>query len=313
MKKRNITLFFAGLFFTAFAAGNATPKEELAKINSVLNAEKVLAESTHMVVRRAAWRFLLGDPASFEKSAINAMKDRDPAVREYAFFRYFEIHADKAFPQLEKMASDPDPEVRKKLLVWIVEMKDGKKVASLRQIAARTAGETSGGFPFYRETQRLKDNPTHDYEVIKLMSIPLPETGWDFTLDKADNGHINGFFKPDFDSSKWKKVKLIHWEKQGFPGYDGIAWYRIKFKMPPKMDSNAVELAFGAVDENAWVWLNGTYLGQQDLGPEGWEIAFWLDATREIKWGAENILAVRVKDTQFGGGIWKPVRIEILK
>ena len=76
---------------------------------------------------------------------------------------------------------------------------------------------------------------------------------------------------------------------------------------------NAVELAFGAVDESAWVWLNGKYIGKHDIGPDGWKVPFWLDVTREIRFGGENLLAVRVKDTEKAGGIWKPVTVDILK
>lgn len=103
------------------------------------------------------------------------------------------------------------------------------------------------------------------------------------------------------------------WEDQGFADYDGVAWYTIKFKMPEKIDSNAVEVVFDAVDESAWVWLNGTYLGAHDVGPEGWKESFAMDCTKEIQWGKENVLTVRVFDAAYAGGIYKPVRIEILK
>ena len=74
-----------------------------------------------------------------------------------------------------------------------------------------------------------------------------------------------------------------------------------------------MEIHFGAVDEAAWVWLNGKYIGQHDVGLAGWNKPFNLDITQEIQWGAENQLTVRVEDTAHAGGIWKPVSIEILK
>ena len=79
------------------------------------------------------------------------------------------------------------------------------------------------------------------------------------------------------------------------------------------MDHNAVELHFEAVDECAWVWLNGIYVGQHDLGPNGWKTPFWIDVTKEIKWGQENVIVVRIQDTAGDGGIWKPVHVEVLK
>ena len=159
----------------------------------------------------------------------------------------------------------------------------------------------------------LRDNPTHDHEVVTIKSIPLAETGWKFRPDPMENGHHKGWFKPEFNDAKWKKLKIGFWEKQGYEGYDGIAWYRFRFTMPEKMDCNAVEIHFGAVDESAWVWLNGKYVGQHDIGPAGWDRPFDLDITNEVKWGGENQLTVRVEDTMAAGGIWKPVTINIVR
>ena len=83
--------------------------------------------------------------------------------------------------------------------------------------------------------------------------------------------------------------------------------------MPPKSACNAVEIHFGAVDETAWVWLNGKFVGQHDVGTAGWDRPFDLNITDEINWGGENILVVRVEDTLGAGGIWKPVVINLVK
>ncbi|MBE6373002.1 MAG: hypothetical protein E7055_13145 [Lentisphaerae bacterium] len=127
------------------------------------------------------------------------------------------------------------------------------------------------------------------------------------------NGHHRGWFNPGFNDSKWKKLKIGVWENQGYHGYDGIAWYRIRFTMPPKSECSSVEIHFGAVDETAWVWLNGKYVGQHDVGIMGWDKPFDLNITDEINWGGENVLAVRVEDTVAAGGIWKPVVINLVK
>ena len=74
-----------------------------------------------------------------------------------------------------------------------------------------------------------------------------------------------------------------------------------------------VLLHLDGADYFADVWLNGKYIGKHDIGPDGWKVPFWLDVTREIRFGGENLLAVRVKDTEKAGGIWKPVTVDILK
>ena len=55
------------------------------------------------------------------------------------------------------------------------------------------------------------------------------------------------------------------------------------------------------------------HVGQHDIGPEGWDKPFTLDVTDEIMWDAENQITVRVLDSKFAGGIWKPVALEALK
>jgi hypothetical protein len=66
--------------------------------------------------------------------------------------------------------------------------------------------------------------------------------------------------------------------------------------------------AFGAVDESAWVYLNGEFAGEHDIGEAGWDKPFGIDVTKAIQPGA-NVLAVRVLDRVLGGGIWKPVEL----
>ena len=83
--------------------------------------------------------------------------------------------------------------------------------------------------------------------------------------------------------------------------------------MPEKLDCNAVELYCPSVDECAWVWLNGVYVGQHDIGPSGWNKPFWIDVTADIRWGASNLLVIRVEDSAQAGGILKPMALEVLK
>lgn len=302
MKKTLFPLLLCCLFL------DGSEKSSSLRIRSQKEAESILENSKEPFRRKAAYRFLLRDKNSPDRWMKKAMRDPDPEVRSYGAYLYFEKHQDNAFEELERLASEPDKEARRRLLEYARNFRDRNKTRIIYQKALANTH-----FPYFREKTRLKDNPTHDYDVVCIRKILLPETNWDFILNPKDDGHKKGYFKTDFDSSKWNKVKLIHWEKQGFADYNGIAYYRLKFKMPPKMECNAVELHFGAVDESAWVWLNGIYVGQHDVGSEGWDKSFALDISEEIRWGEDNVLTVRVLDREFGGGIWKPVSIEILK
>ncbi len=301
-------------------AGNTDGIGELKKLDDPALCREAM-NGKDPVLRRAAFRRLLENPAIFRETVLAGMSDPDPLIRRRSLYEYGSRYGDAALPEMEKMATDSDPQVVALLIAFSRHLKQKENsVRLLKWIADkgstpefRRQASKLVNFTFYRENKRLKDNPTFDHEIIKVKSIPLPLEGWSFRADPMGNGHEKDFFKADFDDSKWKKLKIGAWEQQGYPGYDGIAWYRLRFRMPEKIDSEAVELAFGAVDESAWVWLNGIYVGQHDIGPNGWNRPFALDVTREIRWNAENLLVVRVEDTTAAGGIWKPVAVDVLK
>ncbi len=46
---------------------------------------------------------------------------------------------------------------------------------------------------------------------------------------------------------------------------------------PSVWRAEKVQLYFGAVDESAWVWVNGIKVGQHDEGEAGWDKRFGLD------------------------------------
>lgn len=125
---------------------------------------------------------------------------------------------------------------------------------------------------------------------------------------------VNQCYLADYDDSKWKKISIGKtWEECGYD-YDGFAWYRITFDAPEKPDvCNAAELHFDSVDESAWVWLNGKYVGEHNIGSAGWDIPFSLDVTDLIRWGQPNQITVRVQDLAYAGGIYRPIQLQIMK
>lgn len=293
------------------SAPEADEKEQLAAFQ---NPEE------DSILRRRAFRMLL-ETENAETTMEAGLHDSDPAIRRRSIYELFQRKGDGAFELLKRAAGEPDPQAADLLLGCAQRMKDKEKSRELVTLLSkqspvlevRRAAVRIIDFPYFRKVALLRDNPTHDHEVITVKSIPLAQDGWKFRPDPMESGHHKGWFEPDFDDSKWKDLHIGVWEKQGYEDYDGIAWYRFRFTMPEKIDCNAVEIRFEAVDETAWVWLNGKYVGQHDIGTAGWDRPFDLDITQEINWGGENQLTVRVEDTKAAGGIWKPVIINIVK
>ena len=276
------------------------------------------------VLRRAAFRSLLYNQATREDAVRRGLTDSDAGIRALAAFELYSSKGLEAMPQLKAMLTDPSDEVgyvlvevgrtmpdRTAGLAFLEKLKETTLSLEVKKRIAQAIG-----FKFYRDNRPFSQNPVHDHQITLVKSIPLPLQGWKFRTDPDNSGHLekHSFFKDALPESGWATVAVgTSWETQGFKDYDGFAWYRLTFKLPPKVQGEAAELCFGAVDECAWVWLNGKYIGQHDEGPKGWNTPFRLDVTKEIRWGAKNTLVVRVEDSEQAGGIWKPVVLEVLK
>lgn len=126
--------------------------------------------------------------------------------------------------------------------------------------------------------------------------------------------------KPEYiDSAKneywWNDISpLTVWEKQGFQGYDGFAWYRVKVVVPASMKKNAVKydglmLNLGKIDDADETWFNGHRVGATGKMPPDYAGAY--DVTRSylippgyVNWGGKNTIAVRVYDAGGDGGLY---------
>ena len=143
---------------------------------------------------------------------------------------------------------------------------------------------------------------THDYIA------DLPKV-WNFRLDIKDEGQKRDWGGVTVDKTLWQPIKIGEWwEPQGHQ-YDGMAWYRVEFEVPASAKGKTLSLAFGAVDESAWVYLNGKPIGEHDVGDGGWDQRFEIPLGDAVKIGATNVLAVRVRDRGNYGGIWKSVKL----
>ena len=111
------------------------------------------------------------------------------------------------------------------------------------------------------------------------------------------------------DDSRWKDIEIGEWwEPQGYL-YDGAAWYRVWVSIPKIPEGTPLYLYFGAVDETARVYVNGTFAGAHDVGGTGWDQRFRIEVTDLIRPGSQNLIAVRVYGGILYGGIWKSVKL----
>jgi beta-galactosidase len=116
-----------------------------------------------------------------------------------------------------------------------------------------------------------------------------------------------------FSDAAWRKLDLPHdWAIEGpfrydLPGetgklpWQGIGWYRKTFTAPAADAGKRVFLDFDGAMANAKVYCNGEYIGGRPFG----YASFRVDLTKAVKFGAENVIAVRL-DSEKWGSRWYP-------
>ena len=294
--------------------------EQAAKGTGSVSALAAALEDENLVVRRTAARLLVEMGAPARETLTKALDNSDFLVRRAALWAVCDPLTGNSLPHLKKAIKDSDPLMRLTAVNLLVQLKPRTKEINdlldqarqdesgpVRDVAAQAV------WPFFKEPISIRDRKEWDHDINIVQTISLSKDGWRFRTDPKADGHLQKWFTPTLDDSTWLPISIESaWEEQG-QKYDGVAWYRGSFDLPAKPDSLAAEIAFGGVDEIAWVWINGQYVGQHDLGTEGWDKPFTLDVTKELKWGQKNQITVRVYDSAYAGGIWKPVKIEVLK
>jgi beta-galactosidase len=119
-------------------------------------------------------------------------------------------------------------------------------------------------------------------EVISLTGI------WRFAIEPPEN-----FWQPNFDDNEWNDISVpAHWEFEGFRSPSGIGGYRRHIAIPAAWRGQRIKIAFDGVYSGATVWVNGARVGAH----EGGATPFVLDITEAVRFGSENLLALRVEE-----------------
>ena len=160
---------------------------------------------------------------------------------------------------------------------------------------------------------------------LRVLPLELPEGKWasirEVRLYGPDGTPIGNKLlpagqtpaAPDFDDAAWRSLDVPHdWGIEG-PFRDdldnntgklpwkGIGWYRKQFNVPAGDQGKRLFIDFDGAMADAKVWLNGHYVG---TWPYGYQ-PFRLELTPHVKFGSENVLAVRL-DTAHWGSRWYP-------
>ena len=171
-------------------------------------------------------------------------------------------------------------------------------------------------FRAMRETEGYDKIPAEWASLPDPLPAEARET-WRIQLDPTDQGLRQSWQSPQYDDSKWEEIRVPAWYAETDIGpYNGIAWYRMRFRVPEDWKGRDLRILFAAVDKEAWIYFNGRLLREHTEESEGRKAAELYDSAFEavapagdVIFGGENVLAVRVRNTFAGGGISRPLFI----
>ncbi len=153
---------------------------------------------------------------------------------------------------------------------------------------------------------------------------------------KFHTGDDINWAKPELNDSAWEIILPNEiWERQGYKGYDGYAWYRIKVHIPSSLKDlayikDSLQFRLGKIDDCDQVFLNGELIGENAMTlprksaardnfiktqgkwdvPRRYVLAV---SDPRILWDKENVIAIRVFDQDGAGGLFdKPYLISMV-
>jgi len=126
-----------------------------------------------------------------------------------------------------------------------------------------------------------------------------------FKIDDADEGRYLGWYAPDHNRRGWEKIDTTvpfylqgHMNERGIP-YGGNMWYVFELKVPRRARGKAMRLYSPVVLNEAWIWMNGEYVGyRREIESYYRPAPIDFDVTDHVQPAKRNIIAVRVNTGQ---------------
>lgn len=127
---------------------------------------------------------------------------------------------------------------------------------------------------------------------------------WKFQI-----GDNQSWSSPHYNDSKWELIPApAAWEDHGYHGYDGFAWYRIKFDGRKLNKESLYYINLGYIDDADEAYLNGELIGFSGQCTPKFKTAYNSERKYHLpqhllNYNGENTIAIRVFDGMLRGGI----------
>ncbi len=155
---------------------------------------------------------------------------------------------------------------------------------------------------------KIKIHVSQTGNFLKRTTIPAA-----MPPSKVGPGAGVSYTRPDFDDGTWRRLDLPHdWGiegpfRQDLPGetgklpWIGVGWYRKHFRVDTADKEKRLFIDIDGAMSYAAVWLNGQLVGGWPYGYS----SFRLELTPAVRFGADNVIAVRL-DNPPASSRWYP-------
>ncbi len=115
---------------------------------------------------------------------------------------------------------------------------------------------------------------------------------WDFQADPDETGEANGWAlalphpRPMAVPASWNE------QYADLFNYFGLGWYQQRAYIPASWQGQRIFIRVGSANYFGSVYLNGQLVGAH----EGGHLPFEFEVSQHIRWGAENVIAIRVEN-----------------
>jgi beta-galactosidase len=125
---------------------------------------------------------------------------------------------------------------------------------------------------------------------------------WKFKTDPNLRGESLKWFNAEIKDNEWDSMNVPgNWDlKNEYAHYAGKAWYRKNITITADWKDKLVALMFEAVSGECKVWLNGKYLGSNNIS----YLSFQFIISSLLNFNSPNTLVVSVNNTSRQGAPW---------
>ncbi|VAX24387.1 Sialic acid-specific 9-O-acetylesterase, partial [hydrothermal vent metagenome] len=169
---------------------------------------------------------------------------------------------------------------------------------------AWTSGPALKKFPEFKDiVEKIAADKSTDEEreiATKKMIAAWPDKIEEILVNSGTFNH--GFQKADYNTDKWKTMKLpTTWEETGLD-YDGVVWFSKEVKVPKSWEGKDLVLTLGKINDYDITWFNGKRVGR---GTDVADFRVYKIPGNIVKAG-ENKITVQVLDIGNHGGLYGP-------